>query len=91
MQTLNLAKVDNLRKVIMIIENKMHQVGYYYHVYNRGCNRERLFVNDENYLFLLKRAKSYLQEFPISVIAYCLMPNHYHFLFRLDNDDSLSR
>ncbi len=75
----------------MAIENKMHQAGYYYHVYNRGCNRERLFVNDENYLFLLKRAKSYLSEYPLSVIAYCLMPNHYHFLCRPEEDDSLSR
>jgi len=90
-ETLNLAKVVNLRKVIRIIEKKMHQPACYYHAYNRGCNRERLFVNDENYLFLLKRAKSYLLDYRLSVIAYCLMPNHYHFLCRPEEDDSLSR
>ena len=69
----------------------MHQAGHYYHVYNRGCNRERIFANDGNYAFLLKRAKAILSDNPVSVIAYCLMPNHYHFLLRPGEDDALSR
>ena len=69
----------------------MHQAGCYYHAYNRGCNRERIFVNDGNYIFLIKRAKSFLANYTLSVIAYCLMPNHYHFLCRPEEDDSLSR
>jgi len=64
--------------------------GYYYHVYNRGCNRERIFANDGSYLFLLRRAKRFLREYPLTVIAYCLMPNHYHFLFRPEEDGSVS-
>jgi REP element-mobilizing transposase RayT len=69
----------------------MHQAGHYYHVYNRGCNHERIFANDGNYNFLLKRAKAILKDCPLSVIAYCLMPNHYHFLLRPEEDDALSR
>ena len=68
----------------------MHLAGHYYHVYNRGCNRERIFANDDNYLFLLRRAKSFLAGYPLSVIAYCLMPNHYHFLLRPEEDSALS-
>jgi len=68
----------------------MHLAGHYYHVYNRGCNRENIFANEGNYLFLLRRAKLYLADYPLSVIAYCLMPNHYHFLLRPDEDDALS-
>jgi putative transposase len=68
----------------------MHLAGHYYHVYNRGCNRQPIFANAGNYLFLLRRAKSYLTDAPLSVIAYCLMPNHYHFLLRPEQDDALS-
>jgi len=68
----------------------MHLAGHYYHVYNRGCNRERIFANDGNYVFLLRRTKSFLIDSALSVIAYCLMPNHYHFLLRSNEDGALS-
>jgi len=69
----------------------MHLGGHYYHVYNRGCNRERIFVNAGNYEFLMRRAKSFLTDYPLRVIAYCLMPNHYHFLLYPEEDGVLSR
>lgn len=58
--------------------------GQYYHIYNRGVNRELIFRNPDNYLFLLQRVKEYSSRFEIANIAYCLMPNHYHFLLRQD-------
>jgi putative transposase len=66
-----------------------HLAGSCYHVYNRGCNRERIFANADNYLFLLRRAKRFLPEYPLTVIAYCLMPNHYHFLLRPEKDGAI--
>jgi REP element-mobilizing transposase RayT len=69
----------------------MHLAGHYYHVYNRECNRERIFVNEGNYEFLVKRTNSFLSDYSLSVIAYCLMPKHYHFLCRPEEDDSLWR
>ena len=50
----------------------MHLADHYYHIYYRGCSREPIFANDGNYLFLLRRAKSFLVGYPLSVIAYCL-------------------
>ena len=64
--------------------------GHYYHVYNRGVNREAIFRNRENYLFLLRRLKECADKFCITLIAYCLMPNHYHFLLRQDGEASIS-
>ncbi|MCP4423654.1 MAG: transposase [Chloroflexi bacterium] len=58
------------------------QPGHYYHIYNRGARRLSIFREEENYLFVLGRLKQYLLEFNLSVIAYVLMPNHYHFLVR---------
>jgi putative transposase len=68
----------------------MHLANHYYHVYNRGHNRQPIFANTGNYLFLLRRAKAFLVDYPLSVIAYCLMPNHYHFLLRLEENGVLS-
>ncbi len=30
------------------------QPGYFYHVYNRGNNREKLFYKKENYIYFLE-------------------------------------
>lgn len=58
--------------------------GGYYHAYNRGANREPIFRCDENYAFLERRMEQYAAQFDLKVIAYCLMPNHYHLVLRQD-------
>lgn len=53
--------------------------GEYYHLYNRGNNRKRIFYERENYLFVLQRLRKYLVPI-LDIVAYCLMPTHYHLL-----------
>jgi len=54
----------------------------FYHIYNRGINSETIFLSEENHqFFLLKWAKFINPYFDLA--AYCLMPNHFHFLVRL--------
>ena len=72
------------RKVIFL-------AGHYYHVYNRGSNRELIFRKPENYKFLLTRVKDNSSKFDITVVAYCLMPNHYHFLLRQDGEHTIGK
>ncbi len=67
-----------------------HYAGKYYHVYNRGTNHQPIFVKDENYNFLLRRIKQFLPLYPIRIVGYSLMPNHYHFLVGVDQDGKLS-
>ncbi|MFZ2361329.1 MAG: transposase [Anaerolineae bacterium] len=62
--------------------------GEYYHIYNRGSGRNPIFREQVNYQFLLLRLKKYSVELSVAVIAYCLMPNHYHFLLRQDGLDA---
>jgi REP element-mobilizing transposase RayT len=64
--------------------------GNIYHVYNRGINRMPVFVNPGNYAYLLRKVKRLLRELPITVLVYCLMPNHYHFVLRQDGDIPIS-
>jgi putative transposase len=67
-----------------------HHAGQYYHVYDRGVNRQPIFAHEDNYHFLLRRVKQFLLLYPLRVIAYVLMPNHYHFLVGVDKDEALS-
>lgn len=56
--------------------------GEYYHLYNRGNNRNRIFYQRANYLFFLQRLQEYLVPV-VDVVAYCLMPTHYHLLVQV--------
>ena len=67
-----------------------HYAGKYYHVYNRGANQQPIFASEENYRFLLRRTREYLPSYLIRIVAYVLMPNHYHFLIGVDEDGALA-
>ena len=60
---------------------------HYYHFYNRGIDRKAIFQEKDNYLFVIKKIKLYKTELNLSVISYCLLPNHYHLLIRQDNEN----
>ncbi|MEB3881939.1 transposase [Lyngbya sp. CCY1209] len=63
------------------------ETGRYYHIYNRGHNRQAIFFNRDNYIHFLRLINKYLIETnSADIIAYCLMPNHYHLLVYLRAD-----
>lgn len=53
--------------------------GNYYHLLNRGNNKEDIFLTDDNYHYFLKKWRKYVLPYN-EVLTYCLMPNHFHFL-----------
>ncbi len=63
---------------------------HYYHIFNRGCNRQNIFFSDRNYLYLLRKIKASYEKYGVGMVAYCLMPNHYHFLLQQKTDRPLS-
>lgn len=62
----------------------------YYHFYNRGNNRQAVFFERDNYLYFLKNIKKYLYEHT-NILAYCLMPTHYHLLVRVRSRQQTSQ
>ena len=50
-----------------------------YHIYNQGNNRQKIFYNRDNYLFFLQKMNDYLLPY-CDVLAWCLMPNHFHWM-----------
>lgn len=58
------------------------QPGVFYHIYNRGTNRENIFVEKRNYAYFLSQYKEYIE--PVAqTYAYCLLKNHFHLLVRM--------
>ncbi len=57
--------------------------GNFYHVYNRAnTNKEKLFFENKNYRYFLSQFDRYLGDY-LEVWAYCLIPNHFHFLVKI--------
>lgn len=63
------------------------QSGYCYHLYNRGNNRQKIFFEAENYSYFLRLLRYRLLTAKIDLLAYCLMPNHYHLLVQCQGGD----
>jgi putative transposase len=61
--------------------------GSYYNIATRGNNRQRLFSEQEDYNFFLDILRNAHAKYQIQVVAYCLMPNHFHLLIRSDTTD----
>jgi len=82
------SKVFKTLEVLLVTNLKVKQQkqpmepGKYYHLYTHANGSENLFRSAENYHYFLKQYEKYIA--PIAeTMAYCLMPNHIHFLLRL--------
>jgi REP element-mobilizing transposase RayT len=58
--------------------NALHYGGYY-HIFNRGNNRETIFREQRNYSYFIKLYEKYIP-LVADTFAYCLLPNHFHLL-----------
>ncbi len=60
----------------------------YYHIYNRGNNRENIFIQERNYTHFMNLYAKYID--PISeTFAYCLLRNHFHVLVRIKAEEEI--
>ena len=67
-----------VEKCTNFVSCTMHfEQGNIYHVYNRS--NETVFFSEENYMFFLNKVRRFI--YPnCDILAWCLMPNHFHFL-----------
>lgn len=57
----------------------------FYHIFNRGNNKQPIFALEKNYSFFLLKLKESTANH-CSILAYCLMPNHFHLLIYTDSE-----
>ena len=65
--------------------------GMIYHVLNRANFRSRLFREAAHYDDFLAILEESLEFVPMRVLAYCLMPNHWHLVLYPRADGDLAR
>ncbi|MDO9576356.1 MAG: hypothetical protein Q7J16_00550 [Candidatus Cloacimonadales bacterium] len=65
--------------------------GEIFHIYHRSIESFLLFKEDEDHEWFMDRFQKKMIIYPTSVFAYCLMPNHFHFLLRQDSEKPVYR
>jgi putative transposase len=65
--------------------------GLVYHVLNRGNARTELFADAGDYTAFLRVLRDAQAEFPVRLLFYCVMPNHWHLVLWPERDRELSR
>lgn len=76
-----------------------------YHIYNRGVEKRKIFLDDQDYKVFLNYLKGYLSPLQgetlhdrkknyfgeIELIAFCLMPNHFHLVIKQKDSSSIKK
>ncbi len=81
--------------------------GEHYHCFNRGVDKRTIFIDKQDYVYFQRLLHSLntsevlgklrLQESrepvdpPVSILSYCLLPNHFHLLLRSNVDSGISK
>jgi putative transposase len=63
----------------------------YYHVLNRGNGRHKLFHKDADFAAFARILAEGLRRYPVELLAWCLMSNHWHLVLRPMQPDALAR
>ena len=66
------------------------QGGYCYHVLNRGNGRQTLFHKNGDFAAFVTLLRQAGERVPMRLLAYCLMPNHFHLALWPRGDGDLS-
>jgi REP element-mobilizing transposase RayT len=76
--------------MFMTTSKKRFFQGSAYHIYNRGNHREHVFKDNDDRKFFLAKVDEYCERDRISILAYCLMDNHFHLLLRQNGTAKLA-
>lgn len=64
--------------------------GMVFHAMNRGVGRMKLFSNDADYAAFEATIEETLRLYSMRILAFCVLPNHWHFVLWPEQDGHLS-
>ena len=65
--------------------------GFIYHVLNRGNGGQKVFHKEQDYKAFINLMKKGKDRHPLKILAYCLMPNHFHIVVLPTHGEDLSK
>lgn len=68
---------------------KQYIEGAFYHVYNRGNSKQNIFLDEQDFRIYMNRLGVYIFKHKITLVCYCLMPNHVHLLIKQETSSPL--
>jgi len=63
------------------------EIAGYYHIVNRGVDRMNIFRHNDDYEYFEELMCFYMKSYGITLHNYCLMPNHYHLLIEITQEN----
>jgi putative transposase len=72
----------------MINYFQIYESNKFYHIYNHACGDKNLFNTHEDYIDFLEKYDKYFSQI-FHLVAYCLMPNHFHFLIKVREESDV--
>lgn len=81
-----------MRKITFLNQN-------HYHVFNRGVDKREIFLEARDYSRFLRMTQDFSKSRYITdkkgelikIVGYCLMPNHFHFILRQEQEEGISK
>ena len=64
--------------------------GHIYHVLNRSNARMQIFDTKDDYMLFINVLQEAVERFDMRLLAYCMMPNHWHLVLQPKKDGDLS-
>ena len=72
----------------MARQNRNLKNNHYYHLVNRGVAKQATYLDEQDYAEFLRLLRKGCEKYPMDIIAFALMPNHYHILIQvLEGED----
>lgn len=59
---------------------KIYKQNSFYHIYNRGVEKRKIFLNKKDYEIFLKQLRISSIKTKADILCFCLMTNHFHIL-----------
>jgi putative transposase len=75
----------------MAYPRRQTPAGLVFHVLNRGVQRRQLFETDRDYEAFMRCLAFVHARVSVSLFAFCVMPNHFHFVLTSKEDGQISR
>ncbi|OGZ44910.1 MAG: hypothetical protein A3C84_00985 [Candidatus Ryanbacteria bacterium RIFCSPHIGHO2_02_FULL_48_12] len=82
------------------------ETGQIYHVFNRGVDKRSIFLEEEDYLRFIRSLCDFNDTIPtevrlpentakkrehlVQILAFCLMPNHFHLMLQQDTEQGVT-
>lgn len=69
--------------------NRKYKPNYYYHIYNRGNNKEQVFLYAEDKRLFISLLYQNIRKTDLLLDCFCIMDNHFHAIIKIGKNPQI--